>query len=90
MLRLKPKFDPLSKVQDFWDSLDVAVVANKRELFLGFTTCVLSGLVVGMLISPKKQVSIGSNNGSNNCDNVSTASLHGDSDPEDAENGDEK
>lgn len=66
MLRLKPKFDPLSKIQDFWDSLDVAVVANKRELLLGMTTCVLSGLVVGMLISPKKNVTIGSNNASYN------------------------
>lgn len=63
MLRLKPKFDPLSKVQAFWDSLNVTVVASKRELFLGMTTCVLSGLVVGMLCSPKKNMTIGSHNG---------------------------
>jgi hypothetical protein len=28
--------------------------------------CVLSGLVVGMLVSPRKQVMVGSNNGNNN------------------------
>lgn len=66
MLRLKPKLNPLSRVEDFWESLDVTVAASKRELFLGFTTCVLSGLVVGMLISPKKNVTIGSQNGCNN------------------------
>ena len=76
MLHLKPKFDPLTKIKTFWDSLDVTITANKRELFLGLTTCVLSGLVVGMLISPKKNVTVGSHNGSNNsgngCNNAGT------------------
>lgn len=66
MLKLKSKLNPLSQVQSFWDSLDVNVVVNKRELVLGLTTCVLSGLVVGMLVSPKKNVTIGSHNGCNN------------------------
>lgn len=76
MLHLKTKFDPLTKIKTFWDSLDVTITANKRELFLGLTTCVLSGLVVGMLISPKKNVTVGSHNGSNNsgngCNNAGT------------------
>lgn len=74
MLHLKPKFDPITKIKTFWDSLDVTVAASKRELFLGMTTCVLSGLVVGMLISPKKNVTVGSHNGCNNSGNGCTNS----------------
>lgn len=66
MLRLKPKRNALSAVADFWDNLDITIEANKRELVLGMTTCLLTGLVVGMLISPKKDVTIGSHNGCNN------------------------
>ncbi len=66
MLHLKPKRNALSAAADLWDSLDVTVVANKRELVLAMTTCLLTGLVAGMLISPKKNVTIGSHNGSNN------------------------
>lgn len=73
MLKLKSKLNPLSQVQSFWDSLDVNVVVNKRELVLGLTTCVLSGLVVGMLVSPKKNVTIGSHNGCNNSSSPAAA-----------------
>lgn len=42
---------------------------TKKELLLTMAVCVLGGLVVGMLTSPRKHVNIGSNNGSNNQDN---------------------
>lgn len=57
------------KVKKIWDSLDKVVRVNQRELVLGITAFTLAGLVTGMLCSPRKQVTIGSNNGSHNSDN---------------------
>ncbi len=42
---------------------------TKKEFLLIVAVCVLGGLVVGMLASPRKQITIGSHNGSNNQDN---------------------
>ncbi|WMC93524.1 hypothetical protein [Kineothrix sp. MB12-C1] len=57
-------------MQERWnelqDILEELKTMKKREYMLTLAVCVLSGLVVGMLISPKKRVMIGSNNGSNN------------------------
>ena len=57
------------KLEKFWNSLDRAVVVNKRELVLGVAACTLAGVLMGMLLSPRKTVTIGSNNGSNNTGN---------------------
>ena len=54
------------KLEEFWNSLDRAVVVNKRELVLGVAACTLAGVLMGMLLSPRKTVTIGSNNGNNN------------------------
>ena len=57
-------------MQEKWNELQVILeemkTMKKREYFLTLAVCVLSGLVIGMLISPKKRVMIGSNNGNNN------------------------
>lgn len=53
------------KLEEFWNSLDRAVVVNKRELVLGVTACTLAGVLMGMLLSPRKTVSNGSNNTGN-------------------------
>jgi hypothetical protein len=42
---------------------------KKREYFLTLTVCLLAGLVIGMLISPRKFTMIGNNNGNNNGNN---------------------
>ena len=42
---------------------------TKKEWLLTLAVCILSGIVFGMLVSPRKQVTIGSHNGSNNQDN---------------------
>lgn len=81
MLHLKNKLYPLSRVKNFWESLDTSVVANKRELVLGMTTCVLSGLVVGMLISPRKNMTIGSHNGCNNAGIAGTVTRPSEEEP---------
>lgn len=64
-------------MQERWNEwqtiLEEMKTMKKREYFLMLTVCVLSGLVIGMLISPKKRVMIGNNNGNNNGnDNVNT------------------
>ena len=57
------------KIKALWKSLDRIVVVNQRELVLGVAACTLAGVVVGLLASPRKNVTIGSNNGSNNSGN---------------------
>ena len=54
------------KLEKFWNSLDRAILVNKRELVLGIAACTLAGVVAGILLSPRKTVTIASNNGNNN------------------------
>ncbi len=71
MLHLKAKSNSLAKLRSFWDSLDGSAIVNKRELVLGLSTCFLSGVVIGILFSPKKSMTIGSHNGCYNTGSVS-------------------
>ena len=54
------------KILTYWKSLDREITVNQRELLLGVAVCALAGIVVGSVFSPKKTVTIGSHNGSNN------------------------
>ena len=54
------------KFEKYWNSLDRMILVNKRELVIGLTACTLAGVVAGILLSPRKNVTIGSNNGNNN------------------------
>lgn len=60
-------------MRDKWEifkaTLTETKTMTKKEFLLITAVCVLGGLVVGMLVSPRKQVAIGSHNGSNNQDN---------------------
>ena len=51
------------KVKVFWKSLDRRIIVSQRELVLGMAVCALAGIVVGAVLTPKKSISIGSNNG---------------------------
>ena len=42
---------------------------TKKEFLLITSVCILGGMVVGMLISPRKSMVIGSHNGNNNGSN---------------------
>ena len=53
------------KIQKCWKSLNRTIIVNQRELVLGVAACTLAGFVAGMLFSPKKNVTIGSNNSGN-------------------------
>lgn len=55
----------VKKFNEFWESLDVPVLVNKREMALVITVCALAGILLGILFSPKKHTTIGSNNGNN-------------------------
>ena len=43
--------------------LEEITTFSKREYMLTLAVCLLSGLVIGMLVSPNKRVMIGSHNG---------------------------
>ena len=79
-----------NKIEKYWNSLDRMILVNKRELVLGLTACTLAGVVAGILLSPRKNVTIGSNNGNNNTGN-SAGRLTGDEEekPEDTSSGEE-
>lgn len=53
------------KVKKFWVCLNRNIVVNKRESFLGMACCTLAGILTGMMVSPKKTVTIGSHNTGN-------------------------
>ena len=57
------------KIRACWKSLDRKIIVNQRELVLGLAVCALAGIVAGIALSPRKAVTIGSNNGSNNSGN---------------------
>lgn len=53
------------KWEEFRGTLTEIVMMSKKEFLLTAAVCVLSGMVFGMLISPRKSTTIGSNNGNN-------------------------
>lgn len=83
MLYLKHKLNPVSKLKTIWDSLGETTTVSKRELALGLSTCLLSGMVIGMLCSPRKNMTIGSHNGCNNAGIAGTVSRPTEEAPED-------
>lgn len=59
----------MKKIKAFWTSLEEGeTTISKRELFFILATCSLAGIVLGAIFSPKKSVTIGSNNSGNGCD----------------------
>ena len=72
----------IRKMKTFWTSLDETTVVSKRELFLEIVAVALAGVVLGMLFTPKKTVTIGSNNSGNGCN---CGNSNGDDTQEDAE-----
>lgn len=56
----------LRKLEKTWKDLDRSIIVNKRELVLGITACTLAGIVLGVFLSPRKNLTFGSYNGSHN------------------------
>lgn len=64
----------MKKMNEFMTELTETTTMTKKEYFLTITTCLLGGIVLGILCSPKKYTKIGCGNGSNNSNNeVSSA-----------------
>ena len=57
--------EKMEKVKEF---LAESTTISNRELVLALTVGILGGIVFGLLASPRKTTTIGSNNGSNNHD----------------------
>ena len=47
--------------------LDKTVVRTNREMVYGAVACTAVGVVIGILLGPKKHTTIGSHNGNNCC-----------------------
>ena len=62
----------LETLKKNWDALNVRIIVNKREMVLGMAVCALAGFGLGVLLSPKKQVTIGSHNGNTNSGSLSS------------------
>jgi len=79
------------------ETMEETTTMSKREFWLVAAVCVLGGIVLGMLCSPRKSVVIGSNNGNNSgiygngtpeeecCDEVEQIGVWEDDDTEDIE-----
>lgn len=65
----------IRKMKSFWASLEETTVITKRELFLEVVVCALAGIVLGMILTPKKTVTIDSNNSGNGCNNSASADV---------------
>ena len=48
----------MEEIKKFWNSLDGVFIVHKRELFLGGALCAMTGLSLGLLLSPRKTVVI--------------------------------
>lgn len=59
----------IKKMKNFWASLEGTTVISKRELFLEIAVCALAGILLGIIFTPKKTITIGSNNAGNGCSN---------------------
>ena len=73
------------KIKTCWKSLDRRIIVSERELVLGLAVCALAGIVTGIALSPRKNVAIGSNNGSNNSGNTGTVVASEDDEAEEEE-----
>ena len=60
------------KIVKCWKDMDRRIIVNQRELVLGVAACALAGVVVGLFLSPRKNVTIGSHNAGNNHGNNAT------------------
>ena len=73
----------LETLKKNWDALNVRIIVNKREMVLGMAVCALAGFGLGVLLSPKKQVTIGSHNGNTNSGSLSNPDGSGGAETED-------
>ena len=52
----------MNRIKEYWNALNENITVNRRELVLGIAACTLAGVVIGMLMAPPKDITIGSGN----------------------------
>ena len=52
----------MNRIKEYWNALNENITVNRRELVLGVAACTLAGVVIGMLMAPPKDITIGSGN----------------------------
>ena len=52
----------MTRIKEYWNALNENITVNRRELVLGIAACTLAGVVIGMLMAPPKDITIGSGN----------------------------
>ncbi len=56
-------------IKKYFSNMNEIRVESKKVIFLEVFSALCFGLVIGMLISPRKNLTIGSNNSGNGCHN---------------------
>ncbi len=62
--------------------MDKTCTRTNRELVYGAVACAAVGMVLGLMFSPKKTVTIGSHNGNNNAGSASLTASEAEEDEE--------
>ncbi|MBR6316280.1 MAG: hypothetical protein IKR58_04705 [Lachnospiraceae bacterium] len=60
----------MKKIKQWWTSLDEGRMVNGKLLFFEFVTAILAGILIGIIITPFRSITIASNNsdcGTGNC-----------------------
>ena len=52
----------MNRIKEYWNALNENITVNRRELVPGIAACTLAGVVIGMLMAPPKDITIGSGN----------------------------
>ena len=55
----------MKKLKEFWKTLPETVTVTRLDGILIVTICALAGVIIGMLCSPRKTISIGCGNEAN-------------------------
>lgn len=55
----------MKKIKEFWATLPETVTVTRLDGILIVTICALAGVIIGMLCSPRKVISIGCGNEAN-------------------------
>ena len=55
----------MKKLKELWTTLPETVTVTRLDGFLIVTICALAGVIIGMLCSPRKVISIGCGNEAN-------------------------
>ncbi len=52
----------MNKLTEFWESLEEDTVVNRKLLLFEFLTAIFAGVLLGILITPFRSITIASNN----------------------------